>query len=56
MIDYYNFYEQIENWEQDLVREEENHREELIKCIISYSRTQSVYSKTLDENITIWLN
>lgn len=56
MIDLYNFYEQIENWEQDLQREEEVLREELIQKAILYSRLQSVYSKTLDENIKIYLN
>ncbi|MBO7276384.1 MAG: hypothetical protein J6U84_00300 [Bacteroidales bacterium] len=55
MIDYYIF-SQIQDWEQDLEREEENIREEIIQHVIDYSRAQLVYSKTLDENITIWLN
>ena len=65
MIDFYYVYEQIELWEQDLKYQEEIllskdyvvcPKEELIKKIISYPKSQSVYSKTLDENITLGLN
>ena len=65
MIDFYHVYEQIELWEEDLKRQEEilfgSNREnipseDLIKKIVSYSTSQSVYSKTLDENINLCLN
>lgn len=65
MIDFYHVYEQIELWEEDLKRQEEilfgsNSEnipsEDLIKKIVSYSTSQSVYSKTLDENINLCLN
>lgn len=65
MIDFYHVYEQIELWEQDLKYQEEIlfdidcgsfPSEDLIKKVISYSKSQSVYSKTLDENITLCLN
>lgn len=65
MIDFYYVYEQIELWEQDLKHQEEIllskdyvvcPKEESIKKIISYPKSQSVYSKTLDENITLGLN
>lgn len=65
MIDFYYVYEQIELWEQDLKHQEEillskdyvvYPKEESIKKIVSYPKSQSVYSKTLDENITLGLN
>lgn len=65
MIDFYYVYEQIELWEQDLKHQEEIllkkdceifPKQDSTKKIISYSKSQSVYSKTLDENITLWLN
>lgn len=65
MIDFYHVYEQIELWEEDLKRQEEIlfgsnceniPSEDLIKKIVSYSTSQSVYSKTLDENINLCLN
>ena len=65
MIDFYHVYEQIELWEEDLKRQEEIlfgsnceniPSEDLIEKIVSYSTSQSVYSKTLDENINLCLN
>ncbi|MBR5253599.1 MAG: hypothetical protein IKV46_00985 [Bacteroidales bacterium] len=66
MIDFYNFYNQIECWEQDLKKQEEKFykeeyfkafpKEELINNIVSYSRAEVVFSDTLNENIKIWLN
>lgn len=66
MIDNYNFYEQIKSWEEDLEYQEEVFLREncatvfptqqIINKIISYSRAQSVYSETLNENIKVWLN
>lgn len=65
MIDFYYVYEQIELWEQDLKYQEEIllkkdceifPKQDSIKKIISYPKSQSVYSKTLDENINLWLN
>ncbi len=65
MIDFYYVYEQIELWEQDLKHQEEIlfgkdcgafPKEESIKKVVSYSKSQSVYSKTLDENIKLGLN
>lgn len=65
MIDFYYVYEQIELWEQDLKHQEEillskdyvvSPEEESIKKVVSYSKSQSVYSKTLNENINLGLN
>lgn len=66
MIDNYNFYEQIKSWEEDLEYQEKAFLREncttvfptqqIINKIISYSRAQSVYSETLNENIKVWLN
>lgn len=60
MIEYYELYQQIENWEEDLLQQENENKphptDKIIKNILSYSRAQSVYSKTLNENIKIWLN
>lgn len=65
MIDFYYVYEQIELWEQDLKYQEEillskdyvvSPEEESIKKVVSYLKSQSVYSKTLNENINLGLN
>ena len=65
MIDFYYVYEQIELWEQDLKHQEEillskdyvaSPEEESIKKVVSYLKSQSVYSKTLNENINLGLN
>lgn len=65
MIDFYYVYEQIELWEQDLKHQEEillskdyvvSPEEESIKKVFSYLKSQSVYSKTLNENINLGLN
>ena len=65
MIDFYYVYEQIELWEQDLKHQEEillskdyvvSPVEESIKKVVSYLKSQSVYSKTLNENINLGLN
>ena len=65
MIDFYYVYEQIELWEQDLKHQEEillskdyvvGPEEESIKKVVSYLKSQSVYSKTLNENINLGLN
>jgi hypothetical protein len=65
MIDFYYVYEQIELWEQDLKHQEEillskdyvvSPEEESIKKVVSYLKSQSVYSKTLNENINFGLN
>ena len=65
MIDFYYVYEQIELWEQDLKHQEEillskdyvvSPEEESIKKVVSYLKSQSVYSKTINENINLGLN
>jgi hypothetical protein len=65
MIDFYYVYEQIELWEQDLKHQEEillskdyvaSPEDESIKKVVSYLKSQSVYSKTLNENINLGLN
>jgi hypothetical protein len=65
MIDFYHVYEQIELWEQDLKYQEEIlskrdteafPKENKIKKEVSCLKSQSVYSKTLDEYINLWLN
>ncbi|MEE1226791.1 MAG: hypothetical protein UHM08_06810 [Bacteroidales bacterium] len=65
MMDFYYVYEQIELWEQDLKHQEEillskdyvvSPEEESIKKVVSYLKSQSVYSKTLNENINLGLN
>ena len=65
MIDFYYVYEQIKLWEQNLKHQEEillskdyvvSPEEESIKKVVSYLKSQSVYSKTLNENINLGLN
>ncbi len=65
MIDFYYVYEQIELWEQDLKHQEEIFfnkncelfpKEESIEKVIRSSKSQTIYSKTLNENITLGLN
>jgi hypothetical protein len=65
MIDFYYVYEQIELWEQDLKHQEEillskdyvaSPEDESIKKVVSYLKSQSVYSRTLNENINLGLN